>query len=316
MMAQAENHDHWSRKKTIWMWFPEVGGNQLKLSEILVYCYRVYQDEYGETPPVLKICRATGLSKEAVTNADHRLIRAALLESDRTVKAPQPGWFQMKRPDSIKAMGGRHWRHHYTHWEMLVRDPKTAQYVLTHLQAAVIGFLWHCRKTNFQPREGWSIAYLSAVLRCKWETARDALQRLAYLEMLEYEIHKAGQLRLDLSEPTDAHLALFQDAVEAKPFRPARCSISVGEAKGNPQPVQVQRATKPTFLEVVKRVERITGYWGEEAETLSHKLIEAADGDLEQVSIDLYQMNGIPLHKRRSLLERRVAEDDGGAVPQ
>ena len=174
-MKETKNEDYWNGKKKLWVWFPQDGAEDLKLSELMVFCYRVYQDEYNETPSVLKVCRATGLSKQTITNADRRLIGLNLLESDRVVKRPPPGYFQTKRPETIASLGCRHWRHHYTHWELLVRDPKTAQGRMSHLQAALMSFLWHCRKTGFQPREGWSVAYLAAVLRCKWETARDAL---------------------------------------------------------------------------------------------------------------------------------------------
>lgn len=215
-MGQDGDHDPWVAKKKVWMWFPEVGAKTLRLSDILVYCYRAYQDEYDETPSNLKVCKATGLSKQAIINADQRLIAAGLLETDRRAKEPPPGWFQIKRPETLKGMMPRHWRHRHTHWDMLIRNPKTAHHVLTHLQAAVVSFLWHCRRTNFEPREGWSISYLSTVLHCKWDTAREALDRLTAIGMLDYHLPKKERLQLTLCKPIEVHLGLFQDAQEPR----------------------------------------------------------------------------------------------------
>jgi Mn-dependent DtxR family transcriptional regulator len=310
-MQSDDQKDPWAGKKKIWMWFPDIGAAQLKLSEVLVYCYRVYQDEYDQTPPVLKICKATGLSKQAITGADQRLIRAALLETDRTVKPPPSGWFQTKRADTIKGMQGRHWRHRYTHWEMLVRNPKTAQHLITHLQTALLSFLWHCRKTNFQPREGWSVAYLATVLRCKWESARDALERLAYLEMLDYQIGKQERLRLKLYMPSKDHLALFQDAEQQKQFRPARCTIGVGDAPAPGRPAEARPVFKTTLEDILKLVERLTEYGSEEVEEVVGRLMGKVEEDPDQLVIDLSSVKGLPLHKRRSRIEQMASNCDG-----
>ena len=62
--------------------FPQPDAQDMKLAEMMVLAYRVYQDEYDETPSILRICRATGLSKSTIAHADKRLIGLGLLESD------------------------------------------------------------------------------------------------------------------------------------------------------------------------------------------------------------------------------------------
>ena len=61
-----QDHDYWTGKKKLWMWFLQPDVGDVKLSELMTFAYRVYQDEYDETPSILKVCRATGLSKQAI----------------------------------------------------------------------------------------------------------------------------------------------------------------------------------------------------------------------------------------------------------
>ena len=264
--------------------------------------------------PLISIVQSlnpTGLSKQAITNADHRLIELGLLESDRVVVKPPSGWFQQKRPDTIETLKTRHWRHHYTHWELMVRDPKTAQGRMTHLQSAAISFLWHCRNTDFEPRNGWSVAYLAAVLRCKWETARDALLVLEHLGMLRHELSQEGGLRLWLNKPTEDHLALFQPADHPKIFHPSSCGCSIGIAEA-PSPVIPKVSSgeccQYTFDNVLRKVQAITKYEGEEAEDLAWKLLEK-ESDLEQLFLNFYNLR-LSLNKRRLRLEKMVLEEE------
>ena len=264
--------DTWSGKKKIWMWFPGP-SNQLKLSGIAVYCYRVYQDEYDDIPSILKICKATGLSKTAITNADRTLIEHGLIQSDRVVNKPPEGWFQKKRPETIEKLKakGRHWRHYYTSWELFIKSPQTTKDKLTYAQAALLSYMWHCFGTDFQPRHGWSISYLATVLKCKWETIKDALLILESLGMLKHEVIIGGGLTLRLCNLEDTALRFFQDSEKRRAFRPPPCSIEFDKERS-------ERAVVPSMTlseeEVLAKVTEATHYQGEEAEDLASKLME------------------------------------------
>jgi hypothetical protein len=72
------------KKKRLWMWL-STKETPLKLSVVMVYAYRAYQDEYMGTPSISKICKATGLSKTAIQTADQALLAAGLLDADHGV---------------------------------------------------------------------------------------------------------------------------------------------------------------------------------------------------------------------------------------
>ena len=295
-------NDVWKGKKKLWMWFPQPESGDLKLAELMVLAYRAYQDEYGEEPSIKKVCQATGVSGQTVMKADRRLINLGLLSPERVMNQPPSGWFQTKQQRD----GSKHWRHHYTHWELMVRDPATAHGRLSHLQAALLSFLWHCRQTNFQPRDGWSVSYLSKVLKCKWQTARDGLLVLEQLGMIQHAVSESS-LEITLIKPTAKPLALFQDTKEQKAFKRTECSIGLVESP-------VQRAApiagavrRFSFDDVLRDVEKLTGYYGEEASDLAWGLV-GGEWDFQQACLDIAAVRQLPLTKRRAALEKMAAD--------
>ena len=249
----ATKASYWGSKKKVRMFFAGEAA-ALRLSSLVVYAYRVYQDEYNETPDKAKICRATGLSIVAINSADQELLEHGLIESDRTVKRPPEGWFGMKRPDTIDKLTekGRHWRHYYTTWDLFVRDPKTAHGRMTHAQAAIISYIWHCYGTSYEPQHGWSISYLAKLLKCKWDTAKDALLVLQHLGMMQYELVNGESLKLQLQRPTQEILGLFQNAEKQRQFRQRPCSIGMIEAA----PATATPALPPDLETIVRSLKR------------------------------------------------------------
>ena len=68
---------------------------------------------------------------------------------------------------------GDHWFKRLQYWVCYVRRPDAA---LTHIQTALLSFLWHCHATGFHPH--FSCAYLATVLCVHRETIADALRAL------------------------------------------------------------------------------------------------------------------------------------------
>jgi len=152
------------------------------------------------------------------------------------------------------------------------------------------------------------VAYLARVLRCKWETARDALLVLEHLGMLRHELPEEGNLQLWLNKPTRDHLALFQNAEPSKRFSAPACTIGVEEARPMPAVANVT-CRRYTFEDVLQKVEKLTEYPGDEAEDLAWKLVEQTD-DLEQICLDLGHLQSQRLTERLATLEKMVLEDD------
>ncbi len=197
------------KKRKLWLWF-STPNTPLKLSAMMVYGYRVYQSEYeAAVPRIRKIAKATGLSKQTIATADQQLLDVGLLDSDRCVIQPPDGWFLKKKNETIAKLGDRHWRHGYTNWELYIRHPNSQ---ITHVQAALLSLLWHCFATNYEPREGWSVAYLATILRCRWETVREALQVLEVRGALQHKITKENGLTFSLRRLSETQLAWFQEA--------------------------------------------------------------------------------------------------------
>ena len=108
-------------KKFIRM-FTTQKDTDIKVSDLAVYCYRAYRDEWEKIPSIRKVSEGTGLSKNTVNAADERLQSLGLLNADLTVNRPDSGLFV-----PVSGYSGKHWRCDYAYWHLYVRNPKTAE---------------------------------------------------------------------------------------------------------------------------------------------------------------------------------------------
>lgn len=179
---------------------------RLSWSELVVYSYLAYQDVYGDFPPTMQIVRATGLARGTVKGAVSHLGGLGLIQ-DQQVKPPFPGWFA-----TAKRKDGNHWRNSLAYWRLLVRDPSSE---LTPIQAGLICYLWHCSRTNYAPRNGWSIRLLAILFRAKWDTIKSALVALQANDLLRF--HARGKEGISITRirtPTRSDLDHFQNTVQ------------------------------------------------------------------------------------------------------
>ena len=140
----------------------------LSLSELVVFSYRAYQDEYVQQAPHRKqVARAVGLSADTVLRADQELMRLGLLDGNLRARKPTDDLFRRKR----KPDGTRHWRHGILSWTLFIRSPKCG---LSPLSMAVWSYVAHCAATHWQPRGGLGASYLAVILRAN----RAAVQRV------------------------------------------------------------------------------------------------------------------------------------------
>ena len=280
------------KKRKLWLWF-STPTSPLKLSAMMVYGYRVYQSEYETiVPRVRKVAKATGLSKATITNADQQLLDVGLLDSDRCVIQPPEGWFVQKKKETIAKLGDRHWRHRYSNWELYIRHPNSQ---ITHVQAALLSLLWHCFATNFEPREGWSVSYLATILRCRWETVREALRVLEVRGALKFKITKDDGLTFSVRRLSESQLAWFQEA-GSHDFVQKDCSIGycdeiVADTSG-------VRGPPKTTVDTLANSLRGNGIKYELAREYAAAIVDSADWDTYWHEISLY------IHRRLELLRK------------
>ena len=178
---------------------------RLSWSELVVYSYLAYQDAYGEFPPAMRVVRATGLARNTVKAAISRLAELGLVQ-DQHVQAPFPGWFA-----AAKRRDGSHWRDSLAYWHLLVRAPSSE---LTSIQAGLLCYLWHCSRTNYAPRNGWSIRLLSILFRAKRETIKAALVVLQANDLLRFQVRGKEGVSITIQTPRQFHLEHFQNTAE------------------------------------------------------------------------------------------------------
>ena len=139
----------------------------LSLSELVVYSYRAFQDEYDHAPHRKQVARAVGLSADTVSRADRELKRLGLLDGDLRARQPGADLFRRKQESDET----RHWRHSLLSWTLFVRSSKCG---LSPLSMAVWSYVVHCAETHWHPRGGLGASYLATILRAN----RAAVQKI------------------------------------------------------------------------------------------------------------------------------------------
>src|SRR5208282_2554673 len=223
-LMSSTHNEVFASKKQLWLLCPKQAD--LTHSELLVYSYRAWQDTWQEKPAILKVVKATGLSRNTVRKADRRLQTLGLMDNDHTIHEPPEGAFMPANRD------GDHWFKRLQYWVCYVRRPDAA---LTHIQTALLSFLWHCHATGFHPH--FSCAYLATVLCVHRETMADALRALDARGLLTYTTHERG-ITFNLRQLND--VSFLQDGAQPR-------SISHSDRTVNhAQSVVVSETTAPT----------------------------------------------------------------------
>ena len=199
---------------------------RLSLSELVVFSYRAYQDEFAQQAPHRKqVGRAVGLSADTVSRADQELMRLGLLDGNLRARQPAEDLFRRRR----KPDGTRHWRHALLSWTLFVRSSKCG---LSPLGMAVWAYVVHCAETRWQPRGGLGASYLAAVLRAD----RASVQRvLGQLERSGLLVRRDGCWCPVASEDW-SWLADRWDATTGAACRPAWQELPEGQEQAIPAP--------------------------------------------------------------------------------
>lgn len=160
----------------------------ISFKAVVVYSYLAYQDQFvkerGADPPSEeKIVKAVGLSVRSVRDAMRELAGLGLLDTDRQPVAPPSGFFRKKKLPAPAS----HWHHAYQYWRMPVRKPNDH---ISHLQWALLNYLYHCADAKFQPRT--SASYLASVLHVGRTTIIDSVKKLEELGLLRTKPHAKG----------------------------------------------------------------------------------------------------------------------------
>jgi hypothetical protein len=106
-----------------------------------------------------------------------------LLDSEQQPLPPPKGFFRKKKLPSTEA----HWHHAYQYWKMPIRRPNDH---ISHIQWALLMYLYHCADVNFRPRT--SASYLAAVLHVGRTTILDSVKKLEELGLIRATPHPKG----------------------------------------------------------------------------------------------------------------------------
>ncbi len=160
------------RKRTVRVFQPTKGCPlRLTLTQLVVYSYHAYQDEYKRQPDKKLVGAALGLSYRTIQRADQELTSIGLLDCNLIPNPPPLGYFQAcQRQDTTK-----HWRHSLTSWDLFIRSKDCG---LSPLSVAVWSFVTHCVMTRWQPRDGLGASYLAHVLFAGRQTIQEILTSL------------------------------------------------------------------------------------------------------------------------------------------
>jgi DNA-binding transcriptional MocR family regulator len=267
----------------------------IKISDLGIYCYRAYRDEWERVPGIRKMSEGTGLSKDTVEAADQRLQEMGLLNADLTVNPPPEGLFV-----KVTSLSGKHWRHRYGYWYLYVRNPRTANGIVSYLQIALFSYLYHCEQTGSKDKRRWTVSYLASVLRCSRNTVTQGLDALATEGFLQYRITH-NRLTYSTSPLGDHQLSMIQDATEDRSASCSRSPVAPARMPDADEP-------KPDYGSVVEAIVRVGEYGNEYDRDHARWLADSiyASDSFSAASIwDINSVgNAVYLHLRRLRLER------------
>ena len=145
----------------------------LSHSELLVFSFLWYLQQYGTRASNRAIGRRTGLNEETVATVLRKL-EALGLYRDGLAKLPddKKAWFR------TGGKGGLAGFRNY------VRSPSGE---LTVVQHSVFSYALHCKMQKFRPKSGLTPTYIAKVLGLLVGTVRRALERLNEFGLLKWD---------------------------------------------------------------------------------------------------------------------------------
>ena len=171
-----------------------------------------------------------------------------------------------------------------------------------------MSYIWHAFGTNYEPQHGWSISYLAKVLKCKWDTAKDALLVLQHLGVLRYDLVNGESLKLRLRRPTEEILGLFQNAEKQRQFRKRPCSIGMIEAA----PATAAPEPPPSQEYIIRGLKRSIPGIGDEADELANTILKQAMAveDANQYVLDVWDaLTRTQVSRKRDALNAILNKD-------
>ena len=202
-MANDQLHD---TKKTLSIFCPSK-ASPLKYTDLLVYCFRAFQDSYRTIPSCRRIAKNTGLREQTVAEATERLHNHGLLTGDGTVISPCPRaeWFVTLERLEERFPEGPNFRW-YQNWTTLIRSPGIDNPISVPT-VLIYSLVRHSILHNWKPSQGWSLGYLGELTATNEKTVSASLSTLeenGFLTMLD-------GMRFKLYRLSEAQLKCFAD---------------------------------------------------------------------------------------------------------
>ena len=157
IVAETEQKNRELQKKRSVAVFYPLEPARLSLGDLVVYSYRVWQDEFQQAPSARQVARAVGMGRSAVMHADRALTTTGLLDGNLIPQEPPEGWFQ--KSETVDPV--RHWRHGYASWTKYVPKPDCRMSLLT---VCCWSYIACCAQSGRTPKHGLGASYLCRVL--------------------------------------------------------------------------------------------------------------------------------------------------------
>jgi DNA-binding transcriptional regulator YhcF (GntR family) len=188
-------------KKTLSVFNPSK-ASPLKYTDLMVYCFRAFQDNYGTIPSCRRIAKNTGLREQTVAEATERLHNHRLLTGDGKVISPCPraDWFIPLERLQERFPEGPAFRW-FQNWTTLIRSPGMGNPISVPA-VLVYSLVRHSIFNNWKPSQGWTLAYLAELTATNEKTVGAALSTLeeagflTVLQGMRFKIYRLSETQL------------------------------------------------------------------------------------------------------------------------
>ncbi len=197
-MANDQLHD---TKKTLSVFNPSK-ESPLKYTDLLVYCFRAFQDSYRTVPSCRRIAKNTGLREQTVAEATERLHNHGLLTGEGKVISPCPRaeWFVTLEKLQERFPEGPSCRW-FQNWTTFIRSPGIDNPISVPT-VLVYSLVRHSIFHDWKPSQGWSLAYLAELTATNEKTVGAALSTLeesgflTVLEGMRFKLYRLSETQL------------------------------------------------------------------------------------------------------------------------
>lgn len=291
--------------QTLWVFnskkqFP-LGNN-----ELLVYSALAHADARKQQLKITDLAWRTGLSRNAIPRILRSLTNEEFIVDGRFPLDRSEYFFSADRKNS------EHWSQRIRFWKCLIRCEGSKLLVT---DQCVLSYVWWSQVTGFEPSNGWSVPYLSSILKLNKKTVKAAIVRLQKMCLLKIKdnqwlvpkslspLQEAWFLRKDLNAPVREKVTLGE-------FEPDIRELGDGYAPGEIVGVSEPVSSRHTFdtIAVHKHLHQVLGERRCDIRS-RNRIVKAIRSDLEVVGTESSEWKSIvEKHLENWISEQQASE--------